>query len=231
MSYIPSLDAQTSVRGRSLFSRIYAWMAAGLLVTGAVAAGVATSPALSGLVFGNPLLYVTLIALEIALVLILGIAIGRLSPALATALFVVYAALNGLTLAWIFLVYTRTSIATTFFVTAGTFGTMSLIGYTTGRDLTTLRNFLLMGLIGFLIGTIVNVFWASSALYWVLTYAGIVVFVGLAAADTQRIKRMALQASDETSAGRVAILGALQLYLDFVNLFLLLLRIFGGRRN
>jgi FtsH-binding integral membrane protein len=231
MSYMPSLDAQLSVRGRGLFSQIYAWMAAGLLVTGAVAAAVATSPTLSGLVFDNPLLYVALIALEIALVFVLSLAIGRLSPTLATALFVAYAALNGLTLAWIFLIYTRTSIATTFFVTAGTFGVMSLIGYTTGRDLTTLRNFLLMGLIGFLIGTIVNIFWASSALYGILTYTGIVIFVGLVAADTQRIKRMALQASDEASAGRLAILGALQLYLDFVNLFLLLLRVFGGRRD
>jgi FtsH-binding integral membrane protein len=230
MSYMPSLDTQVSVRGRGLFTQIYAWMAAGLLVTDAVAAAVATSPALSRLVFSNPLLYVTLIALEVALVLVLGMAIGQLSPALATALFVVYAGLSGLTLAWIFLIYIRTSIATTFFVTAGTFGVMSLIGYTTGRDLTTLRTFLLMGLIGFLIGTIVNIFWASSALYWILTYAGIMVFVGLTAADTQRLKRMAVRASDEASAGRIAILGAPQLYLDFANLFLLL-RICGGRRD
>jgi FtsH-binding integral membrane protein len=231
MSYIPSFDVQARVRQRSLMSQIYAWMAAGLLVSGAVAAYTITSPALLGLIFGSPFVFFGLIIVELVLVIGLSAAIGRLSPALAAACFVLYAALNGLTLSAIFLVYTQASIAVTFFVTAGTFGVMSLIGYVTQRDLTTVGHVLLMGLIGFLIGTIVNLFWANSTLYWILTYGGIIVFVGLTAWDTQRIKRMSEQAGDEVSAGRIAILGALRLYLDFINLFLLLLRIFGRRRD
>jgi hypothetical protein len=153
-----------------------------------------------------------------------------MSPGLATAMFLLYSALNGITLSIIFLAYTTESIGVTFVVTAGTFGLMSLYGYMTRRDLTSMGNFLIMGLIGFFIGTIVNMFWANSTLYWILTYGGIIVFIGLTAWDTQKIKRMLAQAGDEDSIRRVSILGALMLYLDFINLFLLLLRIFGQRR-
>ncbi len=142
-----------------------------------------------------------------------------------------YAALNGLTFSVIFLVYTRASIAQTFFATAGTFGAISFYGYTTKRDLSGMGGVLRMALIGFLIGSLINFFWANSALYWFLTYAGIAIFIGLTAWDTQQIKQMSLQARDEISARRIAILGALKLYLDFINLFLLLLRILGGRRS
>jgi hypothetical protein len=156
-----------------------------------------------------------------------------MSPAAAVGLFFVYAALNGVTMSVIFAVYTLGSIAVTFFATACLFGAMTIIGYTTSRDLTKLGGFLLMGLIGFLIGSVINLFFASSVFYWLLTFAGIAIFVGLTAWNTQRIKNMtlaALQQGDELAAQRVGIIGALSLYLDFVNLFLLLLRL-GGRRR
>jgi FtsH-binding integral membrane protein len=231
MSYIPTVGAQAEVRQRTILSQVYAWMTAGLLVTGAVAAYTANSPTLLTLIFGNPFVFWGLIIAEFVMVLALGTAIGRLSPAVGTALFLGYSALNGLTLASIFLIYTRASIAQTFFVTAATFGAMSLYGYTTKRDLSTIGNILVMAMIGFFIASIVNIFLASSALYWVLTYAGIAIFIGLTAWDTQKIKLMTQRAHDDTSARRVAILGALVLYLDFINLFLLLLRLLGSRRS
>jgi FtsH-binding integral membrane protein len=166
---------------------------------------------------------------QIGLVIGLSAAIDRLTPGVATALFIAYAALNGLTLSAILLVYTYTSISQTFLATAATFGAMSLYGATTKRDLSTVGNLLIMALIGFFIGSLINLFWANSALYWVLTYLGIAVFIGLTAWDTQQIKRLIEQADDDTSAQRVAIIGALKLYLDFINLFVLLLRIFGSR--
>jgi FtsH-binding integral membrane protein len=164
-------------------------------------------------------------------VIALSAAIERLTPLAAVALFIGYAALNGLTLSAIFLVYTYTSIAQAFLATAATFGVMSLYGSTTKRDLSTAGNLLVMALIGLLIGSIINLFWANSAFYWLLTYLGIAVFIGLTAWDTQQIKRLSQQALDDTTARRVAIIGALKLYLDFINLFLLLLRIFGSRRD
>jgi hypothetical protein len=176
------------------------------------------------------LLFFGLIIVEVILVMFLSARIAKMSPALATTMFLGYSALNGVTLSVIFLIYTQESIATTFIVTAGTFGLMSLYGYTTKRDLTTIGNLLIMGLVGFLIGTVVNLFWANSTLYWILTYGGIIVFIGLTAWDTQKIKRWLAEATDETSIRRISILGALMLYLDFINLFLLLLRIFGQRR-
>jgi uncharacterized protein len=233
MSYQPTplVSADAQLRQSSIMTQVYAWMTAGLLVTGAVAAYTANSSTLLNLIFGNPFTIWILFILEIGMVIGLSAAIGRLAPGTATALFLAYAALNGLTLSVIFLIYTRASIAQTFFATAGTFGAMSFYGYTTKRDLSTIGNILVMALIGFLIGSVINFFWANSALYWILTYLGIAVFIGLTAWDTQRIKQMSQQAHDEISARRVAILGALRLYLDFINLFLLLLRLLGGRRN
>jgi uncharacterized protein len=233
MSYSPTplVSADAQLRQSSIMTQVYAWMTAGLLVTGAVAAYTANSRALLSLLFGNPFTIWILFIAQIGMVIGLSAAIGRLAPGTAIALFMAYAALNGLTLSIIFLIYTRASIAQAFFATAGTFGAMSFYGYTTKRDLSTFGNLLIMGLIGFFIGSIINFFWANSALYWILTYLGIAVFIGLTAWDTQRIKQMTQQAHDDISARRVAILGALKLYLDFINLFLLLLRIFGGRRN
>jgi FtsH-binding integral membrane protein len=227
----PIMSADAQLRQSSITSQVYAWMTAGLLVTGAVAASTANSPALLNLIFGNSFTIWILFIIEIGMVIGLSAAINRLSPGAATALFLTYSAVNGLTLASIFLVYTSASIASTFFITAAMFGVMSVYGYVTKRDLTRLGNLLVMGLIGFLIASIANFFLQSAALYWIVTYAGILIFVGLIASDTQKIKRLSQQATDDSSVRRIAILGSLMLYLDFINLFLLLLRIFGGRRD
>jgi FtsH-binding integral membrane protein len=231
MSYMPTpvVSADAQLRQSSIISQVYAWMTAGLLVTGAVAAYTAQSQWLLQLIFGNPFGIWVLFIAQIAMVIGLSAGIGRLAPATATALFIAYAALNGLTMASIFLVYTRTSIASTFFITASTFGVMSLYGYTTKRDLTKMGSLLFMALIGLILASLVNFFLKSTALYWIITYAGVLIFVGLIAWDTQKIKRLSTQATDETSARRIAILGSLMLYLDFINLFLFLLRIFGRR--
>jgi len=232
MSYMPTpvVGADAQLRQSSIISQVYAWMTAGLLVTGAVAAYTAQSQVLLQLIFGNPFGIWVLFIAQIAMVLGLSAGIGRLAPAVATGLFIAYAALNGLTMASIFLAYTRTSIASTFFITASTFGVMSLYGYTTKRDLTRMGSLLFMALIGLILASLVNFFLQSTALYWIITYAGVLIFVGLIAWDTQKIKRLSAQATDETSARRIAILGSLMLYLDFINLFLFLLRIFGRRR-
>lgn len=231
MTYLPYVDAQTTAIRNGVMYQVYAWMTAGLLVTGAVASFVASSAVLTSLIFGNPFLFFGLFIVQIVAVIGLSAGINKLSPAAAMAIFIGYAALNGLTFAAIFLAYTAASIASTFFITAGTFGAMSLYGYVTKRDLSGVGNFAIMALIGLLIASIVNIFLRNEALYWVLTYAGVLIFVALTAWDTQKIKRLAATVTDEASAGRVAVLGALTLYLDFINLFIFLLRILGVRRN
>jgi FtsH-binding integral membrane protein len=232
MSYMPApvVSADAQLRQSSIISRVYAWMTAGLLVTGAVAAYTAQSQWLLQLIFGNPFGIWVLFIAQIAMVISLSAGIGRLAPATATALFLAYAALNGLTMASIFLVYTSESIASTFFITATTFGVMSVYGYVTKRDLTKMGSLLFMALIGLILASLVNFFLKSTTLYWIITYAGVLIFVGLIAWDTQKIKQLSTQATDETSAHRLAILGSLMLYLDFINLFLFMLRIFGRRR-
>src|SRR5262245_56233709 len=233
MSYptTPLVSADAQLRQRSFLGQVYAWMTAGLLVTAAVAAYTASTPLVLNLIYGNPFTIWILFIAQIGLVIGLSAAIDRLAPGTAVALFVGYAALNGLTLSAIFIVYTYTSIAQAFLVSAATFGVKSLYRATTKRDLSTVGNFRVMALIVFFIGSIINLFWANSALYWVLTYLGIAVFIGLTAYDTQQIKRMSQQAQDDTSARKLAIIGALKLYLDFINLFVLLLRIFGSPRE
>lgn len=211
--------------------RVYNWMGLGLATTALVALFTASNPSVLGLVFGNPLVFFGLIIAEFGLVIGLSAAINRIEASTAVLMFFIYSALNGLTLSFIFMAYTRASIASTFFITAGTFGAMSLYGYTTRRDLTSFGSFLFMGLIGVVLASVVNMFLHSESVYWVVTYIGVIVFVGLAAYDTQRIKAMAYQSHmDGEMARKGAIIGALQLYLDFVNLFLFLLRIFGRRR-
>jgi FtsH-binding integral membrane protein len=231
MSYPPTplVGADAQLRQNSILGQVYAWMTAGLLVTSAVASYAASAPIVLNLIYGNPFTIWLLFIAQIGLVIGLSAAIDRLAPVSAAVLFIAYAALNGLTLSAIFLVYTYTSIAQAFLATAATFGVMSLYGSTTKRDLSTVGNLLVMALIGLLIGSLINLFWANSALYWVLTYLGIAIFIGLTAWDTQQIKRLIQQAQDDTTARRVAIIGALKLYLDFINLFVLLLRIFGSR--
>jgi FtsH-binding integral membrane protein len=182
---------------------------------------------------GHPLIFFGLLIVELALVMGLSWGIKRLSTTAAISLFLIYAALNGLTLSTLFVVYTLGSVAFTFLASAATFGVMSVIGYTTKIDLSKMGSFLLMGLIGLIVAMLVNIFWANSALGWIITFAGILLFLGLTVFDTQRIKRMtatALQQGDEEFEARLGILGALSLYLDFINLFLFLLQL-GGRRR
>jgi uncharacterized protein len=212
--------------------RVYNWMGLGLALTALVAYYTAASPSLTRLIFGNQLIFFALIIGELALVFGLSAAIDRLQPGTATLMFFVYAGLNGLTLAVIFLAYTQSSIANAFFVTAGTFGITSLYGYTTKRDLTSWGSFFFMGLVGIILASVVNLFLQSEAIYWVTTYIGVIVFVGLTAYDTQAIKNMAAAGfADAASETKAAVIGALKLYLDFINLFLMLLRIMGDRRD
>lgn len=212
--------------------RVYNWMALGLAVTAITALLTVSSPGMLQLLFGNSIVLLLLIVAELGIVIALSAAIEKLSAPTASLMFFVYSFLNGLTLSVIFLVYTQASIANTFFVTAGTFAAMSVYGYTTKRDLTSWGSFLTMGLIGIIIGSVVNFFFQSPMMYWLITYAGIIVFVGLTAYDAQKIKEMAYAGfSGEAVERKAAVLGALRLYLDFINLFLLLLRLFGRRNN
>ncbi len=215
----------------AFFNVAYAWMAAGLALTAVVAWFVSTQPDIQRVVFNLPVL-IGLIVVELALVWVISAAVNRLNATTATALFMLYAALNGLTLSVIFLRYTHASIASTFLVTAGTFGAMSVYGFVTKRDLTKLGSLLFMALIGFLIASVVIIFLKSPAMYWILTYVGVLIFVGLTAYDTQKLKEVAAEtAHDSNMAARLAVTGALILYLDFINLFLLLLRILGNRSD
>jgi FtsH-binding integral membrane protein len=168
----------------------------------------------------------------IILAMVIGGATRRIGPGLATVLFIVFAAMMGLSLAVIFVLYTSASITAAFMTTAGTFAVTSIYGFVTKRDLSRLGSLLMMALFGLIIASVVNIFWANSTLYWLVTYAGVLIFVGLTAYDTQKLKHIALQtANDARMASRLAITGALDLYLDFINLFLLLLRILGKGRN
>jgi uncharacterized protein len=212
------------------FNMVYAWMAVGLAVTAVVAFWVSTQPALMAQIFRGPALIILFIA-EIGLVITISAAVQKINATAATVLFLIYSALNGLTLSVIFLVYTRGSLAGTFVVTAGTFAAMSVYGFTTKRDLTSMGSLLFMALIGLILASIVNMFWANTTLYWIITYAGVLIFVGLVAYDTQKLRYIAAQTGGEPAlASRLAISGALALYLDFINLFLFLLRILGKRR-
>ena len=215
----------------AFFNVVYAWMAAGLALTAIVAWWVSTRPDVMAQIFRGPML-IGLIIVELALVWIISAAVNKLSAGAATGLFMLYSALNGLTLSIIFIAYTQASIASTFMVTAGTFGAMSVYGFVTKRDLTKLGSLLFMALIGFLIASLVNMFLRSPAMYWILTYVGVLIFVGLTAYDTQKLKQVAIEtAGDSRMAARLAVTGALILYLDFINLFLLLLRILGNRSD
>ena len=216
---------------------VYQWMAIGLAVTGVLAYLAATSPAIISLFFdqasGAPtmLFWVAVIG-ELGLVMVLAGAIRRLSAGMATGLFVGYSALNGLTLSYIFLIYTQTSIVSTFLVCAAMFGAMSVYGMTTKRDLTSMGSFLFMGLIGIILASIVNIFLQSSMMHFVISILGVIIFTGLTAYDTQKLKVMGetAPADDATAVRKATIFGALTLYLDFINLFLMLLRLMGDRR-
>src|SRR5512145_389683 len=227
--YNTSTLTQTQLRDHTLLQQVYAWMAGGLCTTGLVALWAYTSGFIIRLLSAGGAIIWGLLIAELVLVLVLGWAISRMSVGVATAMFLAYAVLNGLTMSVIFLAYTAESIATTFLVTAGTFAGMSIYGYTTKRDLTTIGSLLIMGLLGFFLASIVNIFLRSSMLYWIITYAGIAIFIGLVAYDTQKIKRLSatVDYGDTPNFRKMVILGALTLYLDFINLFVLLLRVFG----
>lgn len=213
-----------------LMRKVYVWMTMALVITGFTAYGVATSPGILQAIYSNQILFWGLVIAEFALVIGVSAAINRLSLAMATLMFVLYSVINGALLSFIFLAYTASSIATVFFITAGTFAVMAFIGYTTKTDLTSMGKILMMALIGLIIATVVNLFIKSSGFTLILSYVGVLVFVGLTAYDSQKIKQMLLQAPDVgEGAQKLALLGALSLYLDFINLFLYLLRIFGKR--
>ena len=224
-SYSPSTTLPVLMR------KVYAWMALALVITGITAYGVATTPSLIMAIANNSILFWGLVIAEFGLVFGISGMLHKLSLTTATLMFIVYSVINGVLLSFIFLAYTMSSISTVFFITAGTFGVMALIGYTTKTDLSKLGSILFMALIGLIIATVVNMFVHSSGLQLIISYVGVLIFVGLTAYDTQKIKQMLNeQSSADESAQKLALLGALSLYLDFVNLFIHLLRILGDRR-
>ena len=233
MNYTTTMSqGDTQLAQSSFITKVYGWMCMALMITALVGAVTASTPELLKAVVMNRIVFYILLFAELGLVWYVSASIDRISAMTATLLFLLYSALNGLTLSVIFVVYTSSSISTTFLTTALIFGAMSLYGYTTKRDLTSWGNLLIMALVGVLIGSVINMFLQNEFLYWVFTYVGIIVFVGLTAYDTQKVKEMALNdfhTSENERKG--AILGALTLYLDFINLFLMLLRLFGNRRN
>ena len=215
-----------------LMRKVYTWMTLALVLTGLTAYGVATSPGILMAIYSNPALLWGLVIAEFALVFGVSAALNRLSLTTATLMFVAYSVINGALLSSIFLVYTAASITSVFFITAATFATMALIGYTTKTDLTSVGQLLFMALIGLIIATVVNIFVGSSMLTMICNYVGVLIFVGLTAYDSQKIKHMLQQAPDAgESSQKLALLGSLTLYLDFINLFIYLLRIFGDRRD
>ncbi len=214
----------------ALMRKVYVWMSLALVITGFTAYGVATTPGLMMAIATNKIIFWGLIIAELGLVFAISGAINKLSLMSATLLFVLYSVINGATLSFIFAIYTMSSIASVFFITAGTFAVMALIGYTTKTDLTSMGKILFMALIGIIIATVVNIFLKSSGLQMIISYIGVLIFVGLTAYDSQKIKQMLLMAPDAgEGAQKLALLGALTLYLDFINLFIYLLRIFGRR--
>ncbi|HTP51329.1 MAG TPA: Bax inhibitor-1/YccA family protein [Anaeromyxobacteraceae bacterium] len=226
-------NAQVLVRGaadveRRFMSAVYRWMTLGLLVTAGVAWYVASTPGALHFVFGNRIVFWGLILAQFGLVIGLSAAVARLSAGVAGGLFLLYSALNGATLSILLLAYTGASVASAFAVTAGTFGAMSVYGTVTRRDLTGWGTFLFMGLVGIVIASVVNVFTKSDMVSWVVSAAAVVVFTGLTAYDTQKLRRMAAAGANVAA---LPVNGALALYLDFINLFLAILRIFGGRRD
>ncbi|QHB33349.1 Bax inhibitor-1/YccA family protein [Yersinia canariae] len=217
---------------QAYMAQVYGWMTCGLLLTAVVAWYAANTPAVLNFIFSSQITFFGLIIVQLGLVFVISGMVNRLSGSMATSLFMLYSALTGLTISSIFIMYTSSSIASTFLIAAGMFGAMSFYGYTTKRDLSGMGSMLFMGLIGIVLASIVNIWLKSTALMWAVTYIGVLVFVGLTAYDTQKLKNMGsqLDANDKDSFRKYSIVGALTLYLDFINLFLMLLRIFGNRR-
>ncbi|URZ03791.1 Bax inhibitor-1/YccA family protein [Clostridium felsineum] len=218
---------------RSFIQQVYMWMTLALLTTAGVALAVSTSPSLIEAIFLNRSLFFVLIIAEVFLVGFLSRGINKMSSQVATAIFFVYSVVNGFTFSWIFLAYDLGSISSIFFITAGTFGAMSLYGYVTKKDLSSIGNICLMGLIGLIIASIVNIFIINNTFSLIVSFIGVIIFVAITAYDTQRIKKMAVSLSysdDMEVSAKGSILGALTLYLDFINLFIYMLRLFGRKR-
>ncbi|HXI12131.1 MAG TPA: Bax inhibitor-1/YccA family protein [Thermoanaerobaculia bacterium] len=228
-SWIDARTVESGVRERTFIRSVYAWMFGGLLITALAAMWVAVSPAMQALVLQNRVVFFGLMIAEIGMVMYLSFRIQKMSPAVAASLFFVYSLLNGLTLSAILFVYTASSIVQAFVVAAGMFGAMSIYGLVTKRDLTSWGSFFFMGLIGVMLCGIVNIFLKSSAMSFVISIVGVFVFVGLTAYDTQKLKSYATVTGPQVT--NFAVIGALALYLDFINLFLMLLRLLGGRRD
>ena len=217
------------IEERTFIGRVYRWMGLGLLLTAITAYFVVNSNFVYTLA-ENSILFFGLIIAELGLVIFLSARIQKMSAEAATASFIIYSILNGVTLSLILLVYTGASIASTFMTTALTFGAMSAYGYFTKRDLSTMGSYLQMALIGLIIASVINIFWANGTMYWIISYVGVLLFVGLTAYDTQKIKKMGAVVEGVQTTQKMAIMGALMLYLDFINLFLMLLRILGDRK-
>lgn len=223
---------EVAAEQRRFMVRVYNWMAAGLALTAAVAGIVASDEAMLQLIFGNTIIVIGLVIAQLGLVFWLAARVHQMSAMTATTVFMGYSALTGLTFASIFVVYPIATVGSAFVVTAGAFGATSVYGYTTQRDLTSWGSFLFMGLIGIVLASLVNLWLASPAVQWVVTYAGVLIFTGLTAYDTQKIKQMNILGNEGTEEDtKEAISGALALYLDFINLFLMILRIMGGNRD
>lgn len=224
-------DEVASAETKRFFVKVYGWMSVALIITGLVAVWAASDTYTIQVLFGNQYVFIGLLLAEFLLVAFLAGWVMKMSAQTATLIFILYSLLNGLTFSVIFLVYTIDSIMITFFITAGTFAIMSLYGFITKTDLTTVGNLLIMALVGLIIASLINLFFQNEVLYWVITYAGVLIFVGLIAYDTQKIKKMNVIGNEGSEEDKKeAIIGALTLYLDFINLFLLLLRLFGRRK-
>ena len=225
-------SSQRSVAFSALMNKVYLWMTMGLAMT-ALAAGYVSNDIAMVRSLTTGFTPWILMAVEIGLVIYLGTRIMKMSFATAGIIFAIYSLLNGVVLSGIFLTYTASDITSAFLATAGTFGAMSIVGFFIKRDLSAMGRFLYMALIGLIIATVVNIFVASSSLYWIINYVGVLIFCGLTAYDTQKIKMMFMQYGDEVNEGtmKLALLGSLTLYLDFINLFLYLLRIFASDRE
>lgn len=230
-NYVTS-EARAQSMVATLFKSLYMQMAAALTVTGLTAYFLSQSEAFWNMLATNPSLMWIIIIAQLGLVILLSARVMHMSMGAATTTFILYSVLTGVTLSSIFMIYNIGTVATAFFVTAGTFFAMSLIGYITRMDLSRIGNILYMMLIGLVIATVVNIFVASTTLYWITTYVGVIIFVGLIAWDTQKLRNIFLEHGSADEVGqKIALFGALILYLDFINIFLYLLRIFGGNRE
>jgi FtsH-binding integral membrane protein len=231
MEYAAQPPVAVAREDSGFLQRVFLWMFVGLAITGGVAAAIGSNDQLLTDITESPGIIIGVIVVQLAIVFGISFAINRISVGLATVLFLIYSATVGITFAFIFELYTTQSIFTTFLITAGMFGALAVWGAITDADLSKVGSIAFMALIGLILATIVNIFWANSTLYWITTYAGVAIFAALTAYDMQKLKQIGEQGLTGEAEGRAAILGALTLYLDFINLFLFLLRIFGQQRS